>query len=1178
MPKISLDLELNTRWVEQGMKTAEGYIGDTQKRLKSEKGLELTINLAKLRLELDKTNRMLKEAIKSWDESRMIKLKIDQEALKKEVTIANRALNNFINTGNQNYSALARMFDGVALTGGKLTGVLASMSPAAGGVIQSFSWMSSFAAGAGSGFAVLGASIGAVGVSLATASNIARSFEDAFTAVSKTVDGTQEQINALRQELIGMTKEIPLTFEELSSIAAVGGSLGIPIEQMGKFTNTVAKLSVAVDGLSGEQAATMLAKIGTVTGEGTANIDKMGSTLVALGNNFAATEGEILDFTNRIAASGTTLGVGSAELMAVSTAFTSLGLSAERGATAFSGSVNKIAVAVAGSTKELKDIALVSGMSVEQFKKSWWEDAFWTLIKFSEGLAKSWNEVKNIVDIFWTGAGEIETLQKLGREDGLLILKDALKTARHEANLMAGEVSALDKEAEKRFGTLSSQAAIMSNKWRAAFEPTGTMLNDTILKPLTKVLWDSASYFQLFIGILVIGFNVIKTNFSVGLQTISAFVKSYWQYMVDITKWLVTNLSAEFQAIWIVIWTWVKVAGLYFSQAGGYISQFVKNAWALFSVFSENIGIAFSNIWPLIWGAMNEMLKSVASWINKAIGLVNWLTEELKKIPLIWEKLAWFTKMWEVWAGSVDFGAVKQFKALPDLLKIDASKSAEIEATWANMYQKIWALKTMAAPTRKSIDELVDAGWITKQYADLDASIKKFADSQALAKAKVANAENAQKAKIRSDLEKKDIATWWDSAKWGGKGESDKTKKLEEELRKRAQLEIDNIKKSEDTEKEKALKIKAVKEKLAKDINDIQGKSLENEFDKSEKTLEEIEKAEKEKREAYKKTSNIIDDGNLEAIKKIKEHWENIEKLKKEYEKLAKDAGDHLRELNKELTELNNEKAQNQADTFNKLAERRVELLNEQKELEKDIAEAISKGGDEEDWKKINENQEKLVWIKKEIAIIDKTIPSDIAKQVEHTKSLTEAEQTLLELKKEQDEVDKKIETNRQKRLVDQAILNGGKILISGDGENIKAQVQDAKGIITDLTDFAAQEYAVDTDNKQKEVDAKIAIEKLAIDNQLLDLQNLDIARRELDAWYSIFFKSELDGRIVKLQEFIRVAREAAELASQAWVSSQNTAVIQASEKSATRSVQINNNISNNVDSQSVVRDITKKL
>ena len=57
------------------------------------------------------------------------------------------------------------------------------------------------------------------------------------------------------------------------------------------------------------------------------------------------------------------------------------------------------------------------------------------------------------------------------------------------------------------------------------------------------------------------------------------------------------------------------------------------------------------------------------------------------------------------------------------------------------------------------MDKFLNAESITKQYDALDASIKKFADSQALAKAKVANAENAQKAKIRSDLEKKDIAT-----------------------------------------------------------------------------------------------------------------------------------------------------------------------------------------------------------------------------------------------------------------------------------------------------------------------------------------------------------------------------------------------------------------------------------
>lgn len=81
---------------------------------------------------------------------------------------------------------------------------------------------------------------------------------------------------------------------------------------------------------------------------------------------------------------------------------------------------------------------------------------------------------------------------KLGKAEGLALLNDALKTSRHEMNLTKGEVSALNAEAEKRFDTMSSQATIMSNKWRAAFEPTGTMLNDTILKPLFKAAGDIA--------------------------------------------------------------------------------------------------------------------------------------------------------------------------------------------------------------------------------------------------------------------------------------------------------------------------------------------------------------------------------------------------------------------------------------------------------------------------------------------------------------------------------------------------------------------------------------------------------------------------------------------------------------------------------------------------------------
>lgn len=81
------------------------------------------------------------------------------------------------------------------------------------------------------------------------------------------------------------------------------------------------------------------------------------------------------------------------------------------------------------------------------------------------------------------------------------------------------------------------------------------------------------------------------------------------------------------------------------------------------------------------------------------------------------------------------------------------------------------------------------------------------------------------------------------------------------------------------------------------------------------------------------------------------------------------------------------------------------------------------------------------------------------------------------------------------------------------------------------MTDFAAQEYAIDTANRQAEIDNKVAIERAGIDEQLLALQNLDVERRAIDVSYSEFFKSELQGRIDKTRELIRVLQEAASLA-----------------------------------------------
>jgi hypothetical protein len=56
--------------------------------------------------------------------------------------------------------------------------------------------------------------------------------------------------------------------------------------------------------LTEEQAATSFARISNILNEPIKNVDKMASVVVELGNNFATSESEIVDFTSRLASAG----------------------------------------------------------------------------------------------------------------------------------------------------------------------------------------------------------------------------------------------------------------------------------------------------------------------------------------------------------------------------------------------------------------------------------------------------------------------------------------------------------------------------------------------------------------------------------------------------------------------------------------------------------------------------------------------------------------------------------------------------------------------------------------------------------------------------------------------------------------------------------------------------------
>ena len=185
----------------------------------------------------------------------------------------------------------------------------------------------------------------------------------------------------LRLQLLQLSKEIPATFEQISNIAAIVGQLGISGDQIRDFTKTIALLGVTTN-LSTEEAAFALSRFQTQLKVSGQDIDNVGSVIVALGNNFATTERDIIAFAERITGIGSIVGLTAQEVLAISTAFASVGIEAEAGGTAVQKAFLDINTAVNTGSKDLQRFATIAGMTAQDFSTLFREDAGVAFQKF----------------------------------------------------------------------------------------------------------------------------------------------------------------------------------------------------------------------------------------------------------------------------------------------------------------------------------------------------------------------------------------------------------------------------------------------------------------------------------------------------------------------------------------------------------------------------------------------------------------------------------------------------------------------------------------------------------------------------------------------------------------------------------------------------------------------------
>lgn len=408
-------------------------------------------------------------------------------------------------------------------------------------------------------------------------------YEKALVGVGKTTNIEGKKLQKFGTEFKKLSSEIPVTTNELLGIAQAAGQLGVSGEEnLLVFTETIAKLGVATD-LTGEQAATALTRILNVTGESISSIDKFGSVIVALGNNFAATESEIVKVTTEVARSTAVFDVSAGKAAAIATALKSLGVQAQLGGSAVGRGFREIDAAIRAGGTELENLADITGIAGDQLKQTFEKDSVSVFQAFVEGLGKidaAGGSTTEALAAFGLKGDEIlKVLPVLAKNS--TILGDALSTVAEETK----NATALNTEAEKAFATLASSAQITANNFENLKANIGEQLAPAVTSLLSSlnVLLKNLSELDTKTVSNIAGFLKFGAALTASIATIATFAIGLLK-----VRQLIRGLTIAFKASRLAVIGFTSAATFGLSAVLAFLPEIIEGVSSLVKKFGDS--------------------------------------------------------------------------------------------------------------------------------------------------------------------------------------------------------------------------------------------------------------------------------------------------------------------------------------------------------------------------------------------------------------------------------------------------------------------------------------------------------------------------------------------------------------------------------------------------------------
>ena len=353
----------------------------------------------------------------------------------------------------------------------------------------------------------------------------ANTIDAAYRDMRKTVNGTEEDFERLRQAAIDFSSTHVTSADQILSIQAIGGELGVATEALDTFAETVSNLEVATD-LNAEEAATALGQLDNILDDlNESTMPNFADALVRLGNNGASTESQIADIAKRIGSMGSIVGMTTPEILAWASTIASTGQNAEAAGTAIANTMSKMEQVVANGGETLEQFASVAQMSAEDFANAWESDPTAALQAFIEGLNAiedaGGSATATLYDLKIRAARQVQAIEGLMQtvdmmDDNLQMSRDAWSGLSDEW----GEAGDAAREAERKAEGFSGSLSRMQNM----AQNVGSELGES-LAPTIDMVTD-------FLGDLYDRFVDLDDGTKQGIVAVGAFVAAFGPLML----------------------------------------------------------------------------------------------------------------------------------------------------------------------------------------------------------------------------------------------------------------------------------------------------------------------------------------------------------------------------------------------------------------------------------------------------------------------------------------------------------------------------------------------------------------------------------------------------------------------------------------------------------------------